>query len=143
MSEVIPDVSPVSPKGFQNNPAFRRVSHINKNAILLEDLTYISGTGEVIVVPLGFETDWASIPWIFWNIPGFDSDGPAAIPAILHDFLYKLRGGDPYGKNRRQCDDLFLEAVQLVGVTWAHRQIIYRMVRAWGWAYSMNPKWEK
>lgn len=133
----------VSPKGFLTPVDTRRISYLTKNAKLLSDLVYVSGKNETFTVPAGFETDWASIPWIFWNLPGFDSDGPAAVPAVLHDYLYSLRGGEPYNKSRRECDDIFLEAMQLVGVTWLNRHIIYQAVRLCGGIYSRSEKWKK
>lgn len=43
----------------------------------------------VIIVPAGFITDFASIPRVFWSIPGFSPSGPLAVAAILHDFAYQ------------------------------------------------------
>jgi hypothetical protein len=37
-------------------------------------------------VPIGFVTDFASIPQFFWDL--LPRDGAYATPAILHDFMY-------------------------------------------------------
>lgn len=60
---------------------------------LLEPLVYHVGhaeSPEIITVPAGFKTDFASIPWGLWNL--FPPLGPWARPAIIHDFLYATEG---------------------------------------------------
>lgn len=47
----------------------------------------------VILVPAGFVTDFASIPWGVRNL--FPPNGPWARPAIIHDLLYRIRGDLP------------------------------------------------
>jgi hypothetical protein len=39
-----------------------------------------------VTVPLGFVTDFASIPRVFWSL--LRPDGEYTYPAIVHDFLY-------------------------------------------------------
>lgn len=130
-----PEISEhITPKGFQNIPLMRWENLIGDRTELIEPLVYISGSGERIEIPAGFLTDYASIPKIFRNI--YEPSGPARFPAILHDFLYGRLGGAPYYKTRRESDDLFLEAMQLVGVDLVQRRTIYRAVRLFGWAYS-------
>jgi hypothetical protein len=41
---------------------------------------------EAVTVPIGFVTDFASIPRIFWSV--LPPDGRYTYPAILHDYLY-------------------------------------------------------
>lgn len=59
---------------------------------LLEPLEYRVGsdTGPAIVVPCGFETDFASIPFGVRDL--FPPMGLWGRPAIIHDFLYRIRG---------------------------------------------------
>ncbi len=120
---------------------------------LLEALEYHVGhpdSAEVITVPAGFETDFASIPWGLWNL--FPPLGPWARPAIIHDFLYATRGGGwwaPPGANRRKwitgphaprrysradADAIFLEAMTVVdpSVPAWRRTVMYRAVRMGG-----------
>lgn len=129
----------VTPKGFQSIPLMRWQTLVGDRTELIEPLIYVSGVGERFEIPAGFLTDYASIPKMFRNI--YEPTGPARFPAILHDFLYGKLGGAPYYKTRRESDDLFLEAMQLVGVDLAQRRIIYRAVRLFGWLYS--GKWSK
>jgi len=148
----------IEPKGRGNGfqsplPAFRWAKRLPDGTIV-DDLTgqeqqtigttvYIAQDGERFEVPSGFLTDYASIPSIFWNIPGFDPEGPAKFPAVLHDYLYSIRGFGPYFKSRPKCDALFLEAMESVGVGWLNRHLIYWSVRACGGIWSMSKPWRK
>jgi hypothetical protein len=93
-----------------------------------------------IVVPAGFETDFASIPWGLWNL--FPPYGRWARAAIIHDFLYATRGTGVFeGRRwitratdytRKEADKIFLEAMEVVGVDPWRRTVMYRAVWAWG-----------
>lgn len=124
---------------------------------LLESLEYHVGyadSPEVITVPPGFVTDFASIPWGLWNL--FPPLGPWARPAIIHDFLYATDGMGwwaPPGGNRRkwitgpirpdftspvylrsEADAIFREAMAVVDppVPAWRRELMYRGVRLGG-----------
>lgn len=115
---------------------------------LLHPVTYHvhdDDSAEVITVPAGFVTDFASIPWGLWNL--FPPWGPHARPAIIHDFLYETSGtglwamgNDPPGRYitretdyaRAEADGVFREALQVVGVPGWRRTLMYRAVRAGG-----------
>ena len=96
---------------------------------LEEPFDYVEGdpaTGQKIEVPLGFVTDFASIPRIFWNLlPPWGKYGKAA---VLHDYLYTM-GTFP----RLRCDRILLEAMGVLGVSWLTRRTIYLGVRVGGW----------
>lgn len=124
----------VKPKGFQAIPTMRWVSYTSRYTELLEPLEFVSMDGESIIVPAGYQTDYASIPRIFRNI--YEPVGPARFPAIVHDFLYGSLGYGPYYKTRKESDDLFLQGMQLVGVDFIQRTTIYNAVRSFGWLYS-------
>lgn len=125
--------------------------------VLLEPLEYHVGdadSAEVITVPAGFETDFASIPRGLWNL--FPPLGPWGRPAIIHDFLYATGGEgwfQPPGGNRRkwitgpirpdftasvytrkEADQIFREAMGVVEppVPAWRREIMYRAVRLGG-----------
>jgi hypothetical protein len=87
-----------------------------------------------ISVPVGFETDLASIPRFFQRIlPVNDSH---RLAAVLHDYLYSKKG--VLSKNtltREQCDSAFLEAMQVCGVPFVKRHTMHRAVRLGGWMY--------
>lgn len=86
-----------------------------------------SAAAGLITVPAGFVTDLASIPQLFWNLlPPF---GKYTEAAVVHDWLYRN-----HLYPRPVCDAILLEAMQLCGVNWFQRQLIYRNVRAFGWA---------
>jgi len=69
----------------------------------------VVGEPLVIVVPVGFVCDGASVPWYFqWR---FRSDGPWAEASWLHNFLYA--GGKC---TRLFADMLFLVAMFSLGV---------------------------
>ncbi len=85
---------------------------------------------DVIVVPVGFFTDFASIPriGIIYAMLG----DTAHEPAVIHDFCYYLGA-----LTRRTSDDVLLEAMGVIGLPWWRRWPIYLGVRAGGW-YAWN-----
>lgn len=85
------------------------------------------GSGDIIRVPVGFITDFASVPRILWNI--LPPIGLAGKAAVIHDWLYS---GQPF--SRAACDGIYLEAMKALGVGWAVRYSMYAGVRAGGWA---------
>ena len=99
---------------------------------LLEGLDYRVGdaeSSETIRVPAGFVTDFASIPWGLWNM--FPPLGPWARAAIVHDYLYETGGlGGKY--TRKEADQVFREAMAVVGVPAWQRSVMYRAVRLGG-----------
>ena len=106
---------------------------------LLDPLFYHVGdyrSPHRIEVPVGFETDLASVPRAFRGL--IPATGPWQRAAVIHDYLYKtqgatlpptlLRGRTP----RKTADDIFLEAMEAAGVAWITRSAIYRAVRIGG-----------
>src|SRR3990167_2683501 len=98
---------------------------------------------DVITIRQGFCTDFASVPRLFWWL--FPPDGKYTQAAVVHDFLYSIKGQtrssftEPpvilNGKNRarRECDDIFLEAMGVLNVSVLTRHTMYRAVRMFGW----------
>lgn len=80
----------------------------------------------VVKVPEGFETDFASIPRIFWNI--LPPTGRYGKAAVVHDFLYRTPGQ----ATKSEADDVFLEAMTALGVGFFTRQTMYRGVQVFG-----------
>lgn len=103
--------------------------------------------GDVITVPRGTTTDFASVPKLFWSILSpFGRYGKAA---VVHDHLYRNGGTvdvsdqqvDPVARirtfTRAECDQVFLDAMECLGVNWITRKFMYRMVRMFGmWSYK-------
>lgn len=97
---------------------------------------------ELVDIPVGFITDFASIPKILWNIlPPVGSYGKAA---VVHDWLYRRRTvvfdclvcetGHPLRSvSRREADYRFREAMQVLGTDWLTRWVIWAGVRLGGW----------
>jgi hypothetical protein len=110
---------------------------------LLEEFDYEVGdlgSGKIIHCPAGMETDFASIPRLFWNILSpYGSYGKAA---IVHDYLYGIQGDyankpNPQMYTRKQCDQILLEGMVVLGVNVVIRRIIYSAVRCFGgWAWK-------
>jgi hypothetical protein len=85
---------------------------------LVEPMTYRlvqPDEGEVVTVPPGFRTDFASIPRPFWSvIAPWGRHGRAA---VIHDFLYQLGAvTDPTRAtlrrpSKREADRIFREAM--------------------------------
>lgn len=54
-----------------------------------EEYRYTRPTGEVLVIPAGFRTDFASTPRAFWPLLGMDPTGILLVPAMFHDWGYR------------------------------------------------------
>jgi hypothetical protein len=76
-------------------------------------------------VPAGFETDFASIPKLFWSI--LPPNGKYTGAAVIHDFLYHH-----HRYTRKRSDQIFREAMKVLGVNWLTRGIMYQAVRWFG-----------
>ena len=113
-------------------PAVRQVN--SREWILLEDLEYHVGSpdsGDVILVPKGFVTDFASSPkWTWWLVPPFGRYSPAS---VLHDFLYRN-----HIKTKQESDNIMLEAMIVMDVPRWQRNLIHWSVRTFG-----NSSWKK
>ena|SRR3990167_4563473 len=93
---------------------------------LISGFTYKNGKKGTIVIPVGFETDFASTPWfIWWLFPPWGKYGKAA---VLHDYLYKNKLS-----HRQWSDEMFFEAMVCCGTPVWKAKIIYYSVRLLGW----------
>jgi len=97
--------------------------------ILLCDFGYEigqEGSNNVIDVPVGFYTDFASIPRLLWSfLPQWGKYGNAA---VIHDFLYWDQS-----RSRKKADEILLEGMVILEVGFIKRYLIYWAVRLWGW----------
>ena len=85
-------------------PAIRPIGDA-KNWMLAEPLLWrVGDSGESIVVPQGFVTDFASIPPVLQSL--IRPLGPHLRPAIVHDYLYWEQTC-----SRKQADRLFRVAM--------------------------------
>ncbi len=83
--------------------------------------------GGIITVPVGFYTDFASVPRCFPLIYALLGD-TAHEPAVVHDWLY-------YSAltTREMADNILYEAMTVAGIANWRRDMIYEGVRAGGW----------
>ena len=94
------------------------------------------GSGDVVAVPAGFQTDFASVPSIFWPI--LSPVGRYSKAAVVHDFLceqcekHHYRSDVPGLKSRRDADQIFLEAMTILAVKPWKRYVMFSAVRLWG-----------
>lgn len=63
---------------------------------------------QVIVVPTGFVTDFASVPRL--PLAYLFTGGKASAAAVVHDWLYST-----HTTSRKEADDIFFEAILAVG----------------------------
>ena len=83
-----------------------------------------------VKIPRGYLTDGASVPRVFWNvIPPWGKYGQAA---ILHDYLCEYLTVEESGIcksiTRKECDQIFLEAMLVMGVPKAKAMMIHSAV---------------
>lgn len=97
---------------------------------LFESFGYSTRSGRRITVPKGFNTDFASVPRMFWRIfPPTGEGVPYGKAAVIHDFLYATNG-----LSREAADRIFLEAMTDLKVGWFTRRTLWLAVRLGGWA---------
>jgi len=85
----------------------------------------VKGSENYIVVKKGFKTDFASVPRVFWNI--FPPHGKYAKAAVLHDYLYENAI-----HSKQYADDIFYEAMGILGVPQWKRWAMYKAVKLFG-----------
>lgn len=79
-----------------------------------------------IHIPAGFQTDFASVPKLLWNVtPPTGMYGKAA---VVHDYLYRTLGV----ATKDEADSVFREAMEALGVGWWTRNTMYRGVQWFG-----------
>lgn len=93
---------------------------------LLHPLIYESDLIGLVEVPTGFKTDFASVPRLpltFWL-----AGDTAHEAAVVHDWLYTMQP-----VSRSKADAVFLEAMNVLGVSWWRRRAMWAAVRLGGW----------
>lgn len=124
-----------------SNPSLRDVGTSERTGRQIYELVeplvftlFLSGdnneTGKIqLVVPAGFKTDFASITRWLW--PFFPPFGKYSRAAIVHDYLYEVKGDH----SRFLADALFRELMDKLGVPLWKRMIMYGAVRLAGWLF--------
>ncbi len=85
----------------------------------------VRSLGYWITVPVGFVSDLANIPRIFWWFVA--PWGKIASAAIVHDRLYHT--GE---LSRQEADLVFLDLMLRLNVPWYQRELVYWSVRIGG-----------
>jgi hypothetical protein len=94
------------------------------------------GSGDSVEVPVGFVTDFASIPRLFWILlPKWGRYGHAA---VVHDFLYWQQQ-----RRRREADSIFLEGMKVLSVSLLVRYVMFGAVWTFGWLSWLNNRWDR
>jgi hypothetical protein len=106
-----------------------------RNWIVREPMTYTVGISkDSVTVPIGFVTDFASIPQVLQSI--IRQNGLYLLPAVVHDYLYWKQTC-----TRDQADQILLLAMIENKVDDFHRIAIYSAVRAAGsFAWDANAR---
>lgn len=81
-----------------------------------------------IIVPADFITDFASTPKLFYPI--FPPIGIYNKATIIHDYLYSKLSQHQF--NRKLCDKILLQAMEVLGVPKYKRLLMFWAVRIFG-----------
>lgn len=92
------------------------------------------GSGNSIDVPIGFMTDFASIPRLLWAIlPTWGKYGNAA---VIHDCCDRDQS-----RSRKESDRIFREAMEVLEVPTFTISLMYYAVKLFGyWAWQGNKR---
>ena len=91
---------------------------------------------EVIYVPIGFVTNFASVPRIFWPIISpIDEHGKAA---VVHDYCY-YKGH----YTKKISDMIFREGLRVLGVKPWKVWCMYNAVKWFGWISWWKHRWRQ
>jgi hypothetical protein len=103
--------------------------------IVRQPMTYrIGNSQDTVTVPIGFVTDFASIPPALQSI--IRQNGLYLLPAVVHDYLYWTQSC-----TRAQADQIFLIAMTENAVGAVHRTALYQAVNvAGGFAWDDNAR---
>lgn len=95
------------------------------------DLVFVSDNGKTYI-PTTFVTDEATIPRIFWSIPGFGPDDWLEA-ALLHDWCYvEHKRNTACDITRKEADDLLYEGIVSLRHGKFVATIIWLFVRVFG-----------
>ena len=103
---------------------------VRKGWVLESPVDYYSEVlGRMVVVPIGFFTDLASVPRVMrWLVPVANAKNRRA--AIVHDYLCYSEVQEKYGITQRKADEVFREALKVCGVSTIGRWGMWTPVRA-------------
>jgi hypothetical protein len=90
---------------------------------ILESFTFYSEIfeGFKVSIPKGYRTNFASVPRIFWAI--VPPIGKYSKATVVHDYLIDTM--EEHDLNIHQVNRLFKEAMDVSGVNWFYRNIMF------------------
>lgn len=117
---------------MEHRESIRPPGWVNPRWAVADTFRYAFGhkaSDEVYIVPKGYIFDGASVPWPATAF--VPKTHPLYIGATaLHDYLYEHM----YDRmDRRRADDVFREAMQVLGLNWFWAGLMWRSSRAVGW----------
>lgn len=94
------------------------------------------GSGDVVDVPQGFRTDFASVPQPLWAVfPRWGKHGNAA---VVHDWLYWEQR-----RSRKEADAIFHEGMLVLGTPRWKAWAMWAAVRTFGWMAWLRSYWRR
>ncbi len=121
------------PVYFESTDIFineRRVYRLTRD--LIWEIGF-KGSNNKILIPLGFLTDFLSIPFPFTEF--VNNDGPYAAAGALHDFLYNRKLFD-----RKECDQQLYDALIALKCRKIYAKLVWMTVRLFGAKYYNRPR---
>jgi hypothetical protein len=101
-------------------------NHGKGKAYVLHEALKVIIDDELIELPRNFETDFASVPWVFTSLfPKFSKDTNRS--AVLHDYLYRVKIF-----TKEKSDDVFYQGMVADGVSKWRAYPMYLAVRFGG-----------
>ncbi len=102
---------------------------VDDHWVVREDVTHEGWDAVERIIPAGFETDLASVPWMLgWLFPRFNEARARA--ALPHDYFYRLQLPNV---SRQAADRMFLRDL-MIRNRLVHRAILmYYGLRMFGW----------
>jgi hypothetical protein len=98
---------------------------------LTSPLIWTGSQGDTFTVPVGFVTDFATVPrFLHWLVLPY---GAYTRAAVLHDYLIEERINHPDPDMRvpsRDVDGIFRKVMEELGVPWTKRWTMWAAVRA-------------
>lgn len=124
-------VEPVS-TWFLTEPVLRRAG--GGEYRLVDVGMRVARQGVVWTVPLGFQTNGASVPAVFWLLVGHPYSPSSLRAAILHDWMCRDPRG--HGLSSREVHRVFYEALRADGVGVVRAWLMYAAVAVFGPRFS-------
>jgi hypothetical protein len=107
---------------------------------LARPLVWTGSQGDTFTVPVGFRTDFATVPRVLRSV--VEPYGAYTRAAVLHDYLLSTLGNDPlkYGVppvTSQEADAIFRKVMHELGVGYAKRWSMWAAVR-WGALFNAD-----